>query len=163
MPAPPEEFLALQVGRLNEALVVAYGAMSGGNLQAVDRVVKIVRELDRYHGLVVAERRLSPSQPRLEAPAESPLALAARRALAQKRRRKPLKCLNTGPGLARLRQPSPRDADPSEAPPSRAPADEVGGPANRPRMAPEAPDIPESAPESSAATEGSNHGDGLES
>ena len=78
MPAPPAEFLALQMSRLNEALVVAYGAMSGGNLQAVDRVVKIVRELDRYHGLfVAAERRLSPGEPRLEAPAESPLALAA--------------------------------------------------------------------------------------
>ncbi len=77
MPAPPAEFLAIQVSRLNEALVVAYGAMSGGNLQAVDRVVKIVRELDRYHGLfAAAERRLSPGEPRLAAPAESPLALA---------------------------------------------------------------------------------------
>ena len=65
------------MSRLNEALVVAYGAMSGGNLQAVDRVVKIVRELDRYNGFVAAERRLSPGEPRLEAPAESPLALAA--------------------------------------------------------------------------------------
>ena len=39
-PQPPEEFLALQVSRLNEALLVAYSAMSGANLQAVDRVVK---------------------------------------------------------------------------------------------------------------------------
>jgi hypothetical protein len=54
---------------------VAYGAMSRANLQAVDRVVKIVRELDRYHGFVAAERR-SPDAPRLEAP-ESPLALEA--------------------------------------------------------------------------------------
>ncbi len=30
--------------------------MSGSKLQAVDRVVKIVRELDRYHGFVAAER-----------------------------------------------------------------------------------------------------------
>ena len=42
MPEPPAEFLALQVSRLNEALLVAYGAMSGANLGAVDRVVKIV-------------------------------------------------------------------------------------------------------------------------
>ena len=50
VPPPPAEFLALQVGRLNEALNVSYGAMSGANLRAVDRVVRIVRELDRYHG-----------------------------------------------------------------------------------------------------------------
>ena len=53
-PAPPAEFLALQVSRLNEALLVAYGAMSPVNLEAVDRVVRIVRELDRYHGFAVA-------------------------------------------------------------------------------------------------------------
>ncbi|HME85298.1 MAG TPA: hypothetical protein VKG91_12320, partial [Roseiarcus sp.] len=76
MPEPPEQFLALQKSRLNEALLVAFGAMSGSNLKAVDRVVKIVRELDRYHGLVGAERRASASEPRLEASAQSPLALA---------------------------------------------------------------------------------------
>jgi len=38
-------------------LAVSWGAMSGSNnLQAVDRVVKIVRELDRYHGFAAAER-----------------------------------------------------------------------------------------------------------
>jgi DNA-binding CsgD family transcriptional regulator len=44
------EFFELQVRRLSEALFVSYGSMSDGNLKAVDRVVKIVRELDRYHG-----------------------------------------------------------------------------------------------------------------
>jgi hypothetical protein len=76
MPAPPEEFVAIQVSRLNEALLVAYSAMSGMNLKAVDRVVKIVRELDRYHGLVAAERRLSEPE-RLEAPGESAMAFGA--------------------------------------------------------------------------------------
>ena len=66
MPEPPAEFLALQVSRLNEALLVAYGAMSGANLRAVDRVVKIVRELDRYHGLFAAGRRVLPDAPGLE-------------------------------------------------------------------------------------------------
>ena len=38
--------------------------MSGANLKAVDRVVKIVRELDRYHGFVAAaRRRLAPGLP----------------------------------------------------------------------------------------------------
>ena len=54
MPQPPAEFLALQVSRLNEALLVSFSAMhtsaAGANFEAVDRVVKIVRELDRYHG-----------------------------------------------------------------------------------------------------------------
>ena len=50
MPGPPQEFVALQISRLNEALLVAFSAMSGMNLKAVDRGVRIVRELDRYHG-----------------------------------------------------------------------------------------------------------------
>src|SRR5271163_1851988 len=50
MPEPPAQFLAMQVSRIEEALLVSFGAISGANnLQAVDRVVKIVRELDRYH------------------------------------------------------------------------------------------------------------------
>ena len=56
MPEPPAQFLAMQVSRLNEALLVSFDAMSGSNLQAVDRVVKIVRALDRYHGFVAAEQ-----------------------------------------------------------------------------------------------------------
>ena len=52
-PAPPEEFVALQISRLNEALLVAYSAMSGQNLAAVGHVVRILRELDRYHGFVL--------------------------------------------------------------------------------------------------------------
>jgi len=44
-PSPPAEYLALQVNRLNEAMIVAYGSMAGGNLMAVDRVVRIVSEM----------------------------------------------------------------------------------------------------------------------
>jgi hypothetical protein len=69
-PHPPEEFVAIQISRLNEALLVAFSAMSGMNLKAVDRVVKIVRELDRYHGFVAAERRL-PEPKEFEPPAEA--------------------------------------------------------------------------------------------
>ncbi len=50
-PEATGEFIAVQMSRLNEALLVSFGAMSGENLAAVDRVVGIVRELDRYHGL----------------------------------------------------------------------------------------------------------------
>jgi transposase-like protein len=65
-PAPPEEFVAIQVSRLNEALLVAFSAMTDMNLRAVDRVVRIVRELDRYHGFAAVEKRV-PETPRVEA------------------------------------------------------------------------------------------------
>jgi hypothetical protein len=47
----PHEFLKLQIRRLSEAMLVSYSAMSNGDLHGVDRVVKVARELDRYHGL----------------------------------------------------------------------------------------------------------------
>ena len=64
MPEPPAQFLAMQVNRLNEALRLSFGAMSGANLQAVDRVVRIVRELDRYHGFTAAQRWGLPLRPK---------------------------------------------------------------------------------------------------
>ncbi len=81
MPAPPEEFVAVQLSRLNEALLVAYSAMGPTNLEAVGHVVRIVRELDRYHGLF-AGRRLPEAAPRtpvraLEAPVEGTMAFGA--------------------------------------------------------------------------------------
>ncbi len=60
MPAPPQEFVAIQVSRLNEALLVAYSAMTGANLKAVDRVVKNrarARPLSR-----VCRRRAAPAR-----------------------------------------------------------------------------------------------------
>ena len=80
MPQPPAEFLALQVGRLNDALLVSYSSMhnnqTGANFEAIDRVVKIVRELDRYHGFAAVERQPR-EDPRRLPPSASPLALAA--------------------------------------------------------------------------------------
>jgi DNA-binding CsgD family transcriptional regulator len=80
MPQPPAEFLALQVSRLNEALLVSYSAIhasvAGANFEAVDRVVKIVRELDRYHGFGAVPRpREDLESRRLPPPVERPLAL----------------------------------------------------------------------------------------
>ncbi len=75
MPHPPAEFVAIQMGRLNEALLIAYSAMSPTNLKAVDRVVKIVRELDRYGGAFAAEWRC-PDAPGLDAPDEADAAFA---------------------------------------------------------------------------------------
>ena len=47
---PPHEFIQLQIRRLSEAMLVSYSAMSLGDLKAVDQVIKVARELDRYHG-----------------------------------------------------------------------------------------------------------------
>jgi hypothetical protein len=76
-PQPPAEFLAVQVSRLSEALLVSYSAMGGGNLAAVDRVVKIVRELDRYHGFAEIGRPAPADERRLPELPAPPLALAA--------------------------------------------------------------------------------------
>jgi DNA-binding CsgD family transcriptional regulator len=80
MPQPPGEYLALQVSRLNEALLVSYGAMydssTGANFEAIDRVVRIVRELDRYHGFAPVPRpREEPEARRLLPPADGPIAI----------------------------------------------------------------------------------------
>ncbi len=76
-PPAPAEYLALQTSRLNEAMIVAYGAMASGNLGAVDRVMRLVREMDRYHGFF-PDRDAGRAPPeRLVQPAGAPLALAA--------------------------------------------------------------------------------------
>ena len=54
---PTEAFIAVQIARLNEAMLVAYAEMKDGNLAAVDRVLKITREYDRYHGLALTLAR----------------------------------------------------------------------------------------------------------
>jgi hypothetical protein len=79
MPQPPAEFLAVQVNRLNEALLVSFSAMhnaaTGTNFEAVDRVVRIVRELDRYHGFAAAPRSREETEAHRLPPVERPLAL----------------------------------------------------------------------------------------
>jgi hypothetical protein len=77
MPQPPAEFLALQISRLNEALIVSYGSMGNGNLQAVDRYVKIVRELDRYHGFGTSSASVPVETLHLASSSQAPLALGA--------------------------------------------------------------------------------------
>ncbi len=73
-PDPPAEFASLQMRRLSEAMIVATAAMSEGNLRAVDRVVKITREFDRYAGLAHSLAAVAPSPPL--PPPSAPLALA---------------------------------------------------------------------------------------
>jgi hypothetical protein len=75
-PGPPAQYVALQVSRLNEALLISFGALHNHNLAAVDRVVKIVRELDRYHGFAAPKSPEGRDDPLFAGPPQAPLALA---------------------------------------------------------------------------------------
>jgi hypothetical protein len=67
---PPAGFVQLQIARLSEAMIVARTMMMQGNLQAMDRFMRLTSELDRYHGFAPAQipwaREAAP--PRLAAP-----------------------------------------------------------------------------------------------
>ncbi len=73
---PTETFIAVQITRLNEMMLVAYAAMKDGNMAAVDRVLKITREYDRYHGLALTLARRAGATAEADALA-APIALAA--------------------------------------------------------------------------------------
>ena len=70
----PAEFQQLQIRRLNEAMLVAYGAMGGGNLKAANTVVRITREYARYYGFFpqAPEPPLALPPPPLMLPAPAP-------------------------------------------------------------------------------------------
>src|SRR5271154_6690827 len=67
---PAAGFVQLQIARLSEAMIVARTMMMQGNLQGMDRLIKLTSELDRYHGFAPAQipwaREAAP--PRLAAP-----------------------------------------------------------------------------------------------
>ena len=76
---PAEGFAALQTARLSDAMKVASSRMwdDGGDLQAVDRVLDIARELERYKGFRPTQNsppveRLAPPQPVRALPAPIP-------------------------------------------------------------------------------------------
>ena len=52
---PPAGFVQLQIARLSDAMQVAHTMMMEGDLKAMDRVIKLAGELDRYHGFGRAE------------------------------------------------------------------------------------------------------------
>jgi hypothetical protein len=52
---PPAGFVQLQIARLVDAMRIAHTKMMKGDLRALDRVVELVGELDRYHGFGRAE------------------------------------------------------------------------------------------------------------
>ena len=81
---PPAGFVQLQIGRLSDAMMVAHAAMMEGNMQALDRVLRIVGELDRYHGFrAAAAQPAAAATPALAAPTPA-LALPAPAETAEK-------------------------------------------------------------------------------
>ena len=74
---PPSGFVQLQVGRLGDAMMVAHAAMMEGNMQALDRVLRIVGQLDRYHCFVGAKAEPPAGATRTLAASPSALALPA--------------------------------------------------------------------------------------
>jgi hypothetical protein len=65
---PPAGFVQLQVARLSDAMIVTHTMMMEGDLQAVDRMIRLTRELDRYHGFGQAQIPAPPEPPRRLAP-----------------------------------------------------------------------------------------------
>ena len=54
--APAEEFARLQIARLERMIAKLVDRIQKGDLEAIDRALKIVDRLDRYHGFTKAKR-----------------------------------------------------------------------------------------------------------
>jgi hypothetical protein len=72
----PEDYARLQVARLTKALRCADVSLENGDLKAIAPFLKVVRELNLYHGVNVSPARLAPTAalPGI-APTSPPLAL----------------------------------------------------------------------------------------
>jgi hypothetical protein len=54
--APAREFARLQIARLDTMILKLIDRVQNGDLEAIDRALKIVDRLDRYHGFTRAHR-----------------------------------------------------------------------------------------------------------
>jgi hypothetical protein len=54
--APAQEFARLQIARLDGMILKLIDRVQKGELEAIDRALKIVDRLDRYHGFTRANR-----------------------------------------------------------------------------------------------------------
>jgi hypothetical protein len=52
----PEDFARLQIARLEQMLLTLLERLQNGDLKAIDRALRIVDRLDRYHGFTKAMR-----------------------------------------------------------------------------------------------------------
>ena len=71
----PERFVGLQVARLHKALRVVDCALEDGELDAVGPLMKVVAELDRYHGIEARLADAARAAVALPPPSPAPLAL----------------------------------------------------------------------------------------
>ncbi len=58
--APAAEFARLQITRLENMILTLTDRVQDGDLDAIDRALKIVDRLDRYHGFTRANRAIEP-------------------------------------------------------------------------------------------------------
>jgi hypothetical protein len=58
--APAEDFARLQIARLEQMLLTLLERLQNGDLKAIDRALRIVDRLDRYHGFTKAMRLPEP-------------------------------------------------------------------------------------------------------
>ena len=54
--APADDFARLQIARLEQMILKLLDRLQEGDLKAIDRALKIVDRLDRYHGFTSAKR-----------------------------------------------------------------------------------------------------------
>ena len=54
--APADDFAKLQIARLEQMILKLLDRLQDGDLKAIDRALKIVDRLDRYHGFTKANR-----------------------------------------------------------------------------------------------------------
>ena len=71
----PEDYARLQVARLTKALRCADVSLDEGDLKAIAPFVKVVRELNLYHGVNIGRGRPAPTASPEIAPTAPPLAL----------------------------------------------------------------------------------------
>jgi hypothetical protein len=71
----PDDYGRLQVARLTKALRCADLSLEQGDLKAIAPFVKVVRELNLYHGVNIGPTRRDPAAPPEIAGASPPLAL----------------------------------------------------------------------------------------
>jgi transposase len=72
---PPEDYARIQVARLTKALRCADASLEEGDLKAIVPLLKVVRELNLYHGVNVGSARPAPAALPELAPTSPPLAL----------------------------------------------------------------------------------------
>ena len=71
----PERYVHLQVARLNKALELVVSVVEADGIKAVDPLIKLVAQLDRYHGLAGPAPLAPPARPLHLPPPPAPLAL----------------------------------------------------------------------------------------